>query len=65
MLAIMQLRVGSLIAVLDPKQQVIDIQETAYTSAYKTKTLELTPCNALCTPISEFNIGDQAPYYQH
>ncbi|KAJ9063444.1 hypothetical protein DSO57_1000036 [Entomophthora muscae] len=58
--------------VLDPKQQVrelfnkvIDIQATVYTSAYKAKTLELSPFNALCAPVFEFNIRDQALYYQH
>ncbi|KAJ9089843.1 hypothetical protein DSO57_1008802 [Entomophthora muscae] len=35
---------------------IIDIQATAYTSAYKTKMLELSPDNARRFPLPEFNV---------
>ncbi|KAJ9050407.1 hypothetical protein DSO57_1014630 [Entomophthora muscae] len=41
----------------DLVNQIIDIQASAYTSAYKTKMLELSPNNAGQSPLPEFNIG--------
>ncbi|KAJ9069674.1 hypothetical protein DSO57_1016148 [Entomophthora muscae] len=44
---------------------IIDIQATAYTSAYKTKMLELSPNNAGRSPLPEFDVSDRVFYYQH
>ena len=49
----------------DLVKRIIDIQATAYTSAYKTKMLELSPENAGRSPLPEFSIGDHVLYYQH
>ncbi|KAJ9053323.1 hypothetical protein DSO57_1025321 [Entomophthora muscae] len=49
----------------DLVNRIIDIQATAYTSAYKTKTLELSPNNAGRSPLPEFEVGDCVLYYQH
>ena len=45
--------------------QVIDIQATSYFTAYKTKTLELSPSNASCSPVPELQLGDRVLYYQN
>ncbi|KAJ9072752.1 hypothetical protein DSO57_1024025 [Entomophthora muscae] len=45
--------------------RIIDIKATVYTSAYKTKMLELYPENAGHSPLPEFNIADHVLYYQH
>ncbi|KAJ9054927.1 hypothetical protein DSO57_1009345 [Entomophthora muscae] len=44
---------------------IIDIQATVYTSAYKTKMLELSPDNAGHSFLPKFNIGDHVLYYHH
>ncbi|KAJ9081656.1 hypothetical protein DSO57_1012325 [Entomophthora muscae] len=44
---------------------IINIQTTAYTSAYKAKRLELSPKNSECSPLPKFNVGDHVLYYQH
>ncbi|KAJ9076634.1 hypothetical protein DSO57_1024289 [Entomophthora muscae] len=52
-------------AVRELVKWVIDIQATAYSTAYKIKTLELTPSNAFCSPVTEFQVEDQVLYYQN
>ncbi|KAJ9068322.1 hypothetical protein DSO57_1029937 [Entomophthora muscae] len=49
----------------DLVNQIIDSQATAYTSAYKTKMLELSPNNAGRSPLPKFNVGNHVLYYQH
>ncbi|KAJ9089568.1 hypothetical protein DSO57_1011623 [Entomophthora muscae] len=44
---------------------IIDIQATAYSTAYKVKALELSPSNAARAPLSEYQIGDLVLYYQN
>ncbi|KAJ9072359.1 hypothetical protein DSO57_1028404 [Entomophthora muscae] len=49
----------------DLLNRIIDIQATAYTSAYKTKMLELSPNNTGRSPLPEFNVCNHVLYYQH
>ncbi|KAJ9084463.1 hypothetical protein DSO57_1024144 [Entomophthora muscae] len=44
---------------------IINIQANAYTSVYKTKTLELSSDITRCSPLPEFKVGDHFLYYQH
>ncbi|KAJ9088872.1 hypothetical protein DSO57_1018707 [Entomophthora muscae] len=44
---------------------IIDIQATAYSTAYKVKALELTSSNASRAPLPEYQVGDLVLYYQN
>ena len=45
--------------------KIISLQADAYTSAYKTKTIELNVDNSTRAPLPEFNVGDLVLYYQN
>ena len=49
----------------DLNSQLINLQASAYTSAYKIKQLESTPSNNSQDKLPEFNLGDQVLYYQN
>ncbi|KAJ9083611.1 hypothetical protein DSO57_1032962 [Entomophthora muscae] len=49
----------------DLVNRIINIQATAYTSAYKTKMLELSFNNSGRSPLPEFDVGNHVLYYQH
>ncbi|KAJ9090109.1 hypothetical protein DSO57_1005846 [Entomophthora muscae] len=51
--------------VKDLTNQIIDIQATAYSNAYKVKALELLPSNAARAPLPEYQVGDLVLYYQN
>ena len=51
--------------VRDLVNQVIDIQASAYSTAFKVKNLELSPSKSSRAAISEFLIRDQVLYYQN
>ncbi|KAJ9080174.1 hypothetical protein DSO57_1027875 [Entomophthora muscae] len=49
----------------DLADQVIDIQATAYSAAFKTEILDLSLFNVSHSPVSGFQLGDQVLYYQN